>query len=266
MDKPLSRLEARLQRLIEEGTARLFTSKDIKVELMARLTERMQAEVQFNSEGELVAPYVYTIEVNSQHAAALKGNQSLLSQLQSALVSAAKETKILLVADPVINVAPSDELSEGDFRVHSARAGEKLGDTQGLVLPKEVLENRLPSGAFFIVNGAKVFPLKQVIINIGRKSDNHLVIEDSHISRRHAQLRAIDGHYHFFDLGSTGGSSINGQPVKNASLLAGDVISLAGVPLIYGQDASSEQSETKEVGTGKRAGGDGTTADRKTTP
>ena len=103
------------------------------------------------------------------------------------------------------------------------------------------------------MGGAEIFPLTLPIINIGRKKDNHLVIESPAVSRRHAQLRAISGHYHFFDLGSSGGSKINNSDAKNAILLAGDVINLAGVPLIYGQEAAQTSAVTQEY----RPGGNG---------
>lgn len=86
------------------------------------------------------------------------------------------------------------------------------------------------------MEGTKVFPLTQSVINIGRRLDNHIVIDDPRVSRRHAQLRAIRGWYILFDLNSTGGTYVNGQRVTQSILYPGDVISLAGVPLIYGQD------------------------------
>ena len=39
-----------------------------------------------------------------------------------------------------------------------------------------------------------------------------------------------------YDLGSTGGTFVNGQGVQECVLRPGDVISLAGVSLIYGED------------------------------
>jgi pSer/pThr/pTyr-binding forkhead associated (FHA) protein len=39
-----------------------------------------------------------------------------------------------------------------------------------------------------------------------------------------------------FDLNSTGGSFVNGQRTNQSVLYPGDVISLAGVALIFGQD------------------------------
>jgi hypothetical protein len=40
-----------------------------------------------------------------------------------------------------------------------------------------------------------------------------------------------------FDLQSSGGTYLNGEPITQAELNPGDVISLAGVPMVYGQDA-----------------------------
>src|SRR5574339_383918 len=94
----------------------------------------------------------------------------------------------------------------------------------------------IPENAFLIVEGVKVHPLKEAVVNIGRRLENHLVIDDPRISRNHAQLRAIKGRYVLFDLNSTGGTFVNGQRTSQTVLYPGDVISLAGVALIFGQD------------------------------
>jgi len=71
------------------------------------------------------------------------------------------------------------------------------------------------------------------------------VIDDGRISRLHAQLRAVRGRYVIFDLDSRGGTWVNGQRVRQQALAPGDVISLAGVPLVFSQDAP-EPGETQE--------------------
>lgn len=247
MNQSLNRLEARLQRLIEEGTARLFSSQDSKGLLASRLIEAMQAEVSFGKDDQLQAPAIYTILANPEHVDSLKSNATLLTDLCGALKHAAIESGIVLAGEPVLHVAPQEGLAEHDFRVRPAGLGESLSRTQSLRKLEEDGEHQIPAGAFLIVAGAEVFQLKLPIVNIGRKSDNHLVIENPQISRRHAQLRAIAGSYHFFDLGSTGGSTVNGKDVKSAVLMPGDVINLAGaMPLIYSQDGSQAPEETQE--------------------
>lgn len=94
----------------------------------------------------------------------------------------------------------------------------------------------LPPSAFLIVN-SQVFPLNRDLINLGRKLDNHIVIHDPRVSRNHAQLRLIEGHFVILDLNSTGGTFVNGQRVTKSMLYAGDSISLAGIQLKFVQDA-----------------------------
>lgn len=246
MSHPLSRFEARLQHLVEEGTAKLFSSRNLKDQLASRLIEAMQFDVQFGEGEDLVAPGVYTILVNGDHALALQTNQVLLEELKATLLNAASESGITLSTEPVLHIKAQEDLAYGDFKVRSDGVGVNLSQTQGLRSIPAPDQRHIPPGAFLIVGGSEIFPLVLPIVNIGRKKDNHLVIEIPAVSRRHAQLRAISGHYHFFDLGSTGGSKINNVDVKNAILLAGDVINLAGVPLIYGHEAVLSASETQE--------------------
>jgi pSer/pThr/pTyr-binding forkhead associated (FHA) protein len=74
--------------------------------------------------------------------------------------------------------------------------------------------------------------------------DNHLILDDPRVSRAHAQLRAVQGHYVLFDLNATGGTYVNGQRITQYTLKPGDVISLAGVPIIYGEDNPVEDDPT----------------------
>jgi pSer/pThr/pTyr-binding forkhead associated (FHA) protein len=94
----------------------------------------------------------------------------------------------------------------------------------------------IPSNAFFVVDGVKFYPLARAVINIGRRLENDLVIDDPRVSRNHAQLRAVDGHYVLFDISSTGGTFVNGNRVSETIIYPNDSISLGGVILTYYQD------------------------------
>jgi pSer/pThr/pTyr-binding forkhead associated (FHA) protein len=78
--------------------------------------------------------------------------------------------------------------------------------------------------------------------------ENQLVIDDPRVSRTHAQLRAIKGRYVVFDLNSTGGTFVNGQRTSQSALYPGDVISLAGVTLVFGQDNPPPRPDLKDTG------------------
>ena len=110
-------------------------------------------------------------------------------------------------------------------------------------------EDAIPENAFLIIEGLKVYPLRESVINIGRRLGNHVIIDDPRISRQHAQLRAIKGHFVLFDLNSTGGTFVNGQRTKQSVLYPNDVISLAGVTLVFGQDIQrTDRVETSPLG------------------
>jgi pSer/pThr/pTyr-binding forkhead associated (FHA) protein len=89
--------------------------------------------------------------------------------------------------------------------------------------------------AFLVINGIDLFSLKLPITSIGRKIDNALVLNDPRVSRRHAELRCFRGRFVVFDVGSSGGTYVNGHRVTHSVVYDGDVISLAGVQLVFRQ-------------------------------
>ena len=94
----------------------------------------------------------------------------------------------------------------------------------------------IPPHACFVMEAGRTYPLVEAIVNIGRMLDNHLVIDDPRVSRHHAQLRAVEGHFVLFDLNSTGGIFVNGRRITETILYPHDIISLAGALLTYQQD------------------------------
>ena len=125
------------------------------------------------------------------------------------------------------------EDSQGDVDDLQAKPGDDVGT--------------IPEDAFVIIDGIRVIPLNQVIVNIGRRIENTLVVDDPRVSRTHAQLRAINGRYIIFDLNSTGGTFVNGKRINQSVLYPGDVISLAGAELIYGQKNPPPRPDLKDT-------------------
>ena len=89
---------------------------------------------------------------------------------------------------------------------------------------------------FLILDGRRHVNLLQPVVSVGRALDNDIILEDPRVSRHHAQLRRRYGRYVLYDLGSSGGTQINGYPVEECVLHSGDIISFTGVQIIYGED------------------------------
>ncbi len=67
-------------------------------------------------------------------------------------------------------------------------------------------------------------------ITLGRESANDVRLEDSFASHEHARIFYHQGQYWLEDLGSTNGTFINGQRIKEATvLLSGDRLKIGGV-------------------------------------
>jgi pSer/pThr/pTyr-binding forkhead associated (FHA) protein len=80
--------------------------------------------------------------------------------------------------------------------------------------------------------------LSSPCVRIGRAHDNDIVIDDLRVSRYHLELRwqAELEHFLAVDLNSSGGTLLNGHPIRQCTLKAGDVLLLGGsAELIYGE-------------------------------
>ncbi|WP_193610554.1 FHA domain-containing protein, partial [Nocardioides lijunqiniae] len=53
---------------------------------------------------------------------------------------------------------------------------------------------------------------------VGREADNDIVAVEPTVSRRHAEIRAAGDGWEVVDLGSTHGTRVDGQPVRQALL------------------------------------------------
>ena len=101
-------------------------------------------------------------------------------------------------------------------------------------------------------NPGKVFPVEKSEIFIGRDLSNDVVINDPEISRRHTRLfTSGGGRYMVEDLGSTNGTSVNGQRVVGPyALNHNDVLTLGErVTLVY--EASLAGDVTVAAGGGQ---------------
>jgi hypothetical protein len=76
--------------------------------------------------------------------------------------------------------------------------------------------------------------LEEPVITIGRDPSNDLVLQDSLVSRRHAQIRRTDGGAMIADLNSANGTLLNRMLVtRPSSLRSGDVIRLGNTEVRF---------------------------------
>jgi hypothetical protein len=244
----LQELEARLQSLIEVDLLNILPGRKVEDVIVQKLAAAIQLNASTLEDGSIIAPNVYTLVMHPDESVRWQ-DQKLLAILLHSIATVTQEAGFRITISPTITIATDDKLSLSDAQVVASHRIEPMAETNASPLDTGKLEDysKLPENAFLIVEGVKVFPLKLPVINIGRRLDNQLVIDDPRVSRNHAQLRAIKGRFVVFDLNSTGGTFVNGQRASQTVLYPGDVISLAGVALIFGQDNPPPRPDLKET-------------------
>lgn len=244
----LREIEARLQHLIEVDLLQFLPGKRIEDVIIQKLAAAIQQNRGSDGENPTAAPDVYTLIMHPETAETWN-DQKLLTIVLHSLTTVAHEAGIKFTIAPALTIKTDEKVPTKDVEIIASHRIESMAETNATPLETGSLENtdKIPENAFLIVEGVKIFPLNLSVVNIGRRLDNQLVIDDPRVSRNHAQLRSIKGRFVVFDLNSTGGTFVNGQRTSQSVLYPGDVISLAGVALIFGQDNPPPRPDLKDT-------------------
>ncbi|WP_054520505.1 FHA domain-containing protein [Thermanaerothrix daxensis] len=231
----LEKLESRLRALVEDYLGRV-PWRGREEDWSRRLYVALQTALLNQPTGRPL-PDLCVIEVSPSLYATWHQQTDWQAPLIQALKDVANEVGFTFLGNPQILLRACADLGEDEIRVHWKWGEEIMGETAVLDFNEPSHAHaQPPRRAFLIVQGKDVFPLEQSVISIGRHSDNMLVLPDLRVSRHHAQIRCVGERYVLFDLNSTGGTYVNGERVTRWELQPGDVISLAGVSLIYGEE------------------------------
>ncbi|HET9915356.1 MAG TPA: FHA domain-containing protein [Anaerolineales bacterium] len=239
----LDQLEATIQKLVEDQLAGILPGMKLEDRVIQHLATAVKENIILQRDDRVIAPDSFTLIV-SKETAPLWQKQNTIEALKNIITTASRDIGLKFLTQPTITITTDDTLTAEELKVVASHKPEPVADTKGVQVPtppgeseeKNEEAGNIPENAFLIIEGVKVHPLTEPVVNIGRRLENQLVIDDPRVSRNHAQLRAIKGRFVLFDLNSTGGTFVNGQRTSQTVLYPGDVISLAGVALIFGQD------------------------------
>ncbi len=240
----ITRFEEIVQQLVEGTFSRLFAGRLRPIQVANALARAMEDQALSQPGGAPLAPNHYQVALNpADHSALLASQPRLADDLARHLFDLAHQAGFVLPHPPSVDLVPRPEVALHRVQVNARRQqpdDDELGDrTRQMALPSDQAgEDLAPANRpFLILEGRRHIPLTSATVGLGRSLDNDIIVDDSRVSRQHAQLRLRYDRYVIYDLGSTGGTSVNGYPVQECVLEAGDVISLAGVDIIYGKDS-----------------------------
>jgi hypothetical protein len=241
----LGLVERRLRTLVEGSLSRLAGGKLPPASVANQLAAGMVDGLVWSDDGHARAPDQYAVALHPKDVESLiEQAPDLGTELSRALLAVARESGYAMPTEPHVTLAADPTLQRWEVRVVAWHSDTQLEFTQAGEPGGPASAEPMPAGAYLIVHGQKHFSLDRPLVNVGRRLDNQLILDDPHVSRTHAQIRAREGRFVVFDLGSTGGTLVNGHRVHQHVLRPGDVITIAGVSMVYGEDPGGPPDAT----------------------
>jgi pSer/pThr/pTyr-binding forkhead associated (FHA) protein len=123
--------------------------------------------------------------------------------------------------------------------------GGEAPTTMSVVVPMEntgeevaVDLEELPTGVGMLVvtrgpNSGSRYALDQPLVTAGRHPDSVIFLDDITVSRRHAEVRQVEGGYEVADVGSLNGTYLNRERVETAPLKDGDELQIGTFKLLF---------------------------------
>jgi hypothetical protein len=219
----LHRFEQRLRRRVDTPFARAFKASVQPVEIAAALRRECDDKAAIVSRGRTIVPNAFTVELGPSDYERLAGYSEPLGQELADLVREhAAENQYSFVGPISIAMADADDLDTGMFRI--------LGVAEPGEMPPEQMVGRI-----WLELADRTVDLQHDESVLGRSAEADVQLDDPGVSRRHAVLR-LTPIPTITDLGSTNGTTVDGQRVSQAELTDGTIITVGETTLVFRQD------------------------------
>jgi hypothetical protein len=228
--------ERRLGGLVEGLFSKTFRSGVQPVEIAKRVVREMDDGKQV-AVSEVWAPNRFEISLSADDAPRFQQIEpALVQELSGVVLETAAERGWGLVGPPEVELFVDNKLKRGDLEVEASLVqGEQAAPAPAQAAPQREpapparrAQLRIHEGG-----GVRAIPVDKELITIGRLSESDIVVGDTSVSRRHAQIRTVDGVSTVTDLGSTNGTKVNGRDVQSATLGEGDTITVGSTNIEY---------------------------------
>lgn len=252
-------IESKLAGLVEGTFGRLFRSEVTPAELARGLAREMEETRREGVDRTWAAPHYDVFLSPADYRKLAPSEGELSAELSNSLLLHAREQRLALSRAPVVALRRGDELGTGRYGVRAThadrdpapraeparverparaeraeRSPRPAPPAERTDAPRRATPER-PTAGLVLVFESRRDTLPLAGGTIGRSRDCDVVIASAEVSREHAEIRPRDGGWIVFDLGSTNGVRVNGEPVGGVGsghpLRAGDQLNLGTVVL-----------------------------------
>ena len=207
----LQSIERRLERMVDGVFSRRRRGSIRPIELGRRLVREMDDNRSVDVKGRRIVPNDFTVLLSpTDHAGFSDIEDALTTELGEAAREYAREESYHFMGPVLVKLMVDNNLKPGRFGISS-----QLKQAAG----------GLGAGSLVLPSGERV-PLGEHVTTVGRLPESTISINDTNVSRNHAEIRTGSAAYVAIDLGSTNGTMVNGvRIVGEQRLNDGDIIS-----------------------------------------
>ena len=234
-------VERSIENVFEGLFARAFKSGVKPLQLGRRLLQEVDQERDVDAQGRRVVPNSYLIQLSpADREGFAPVEQTLLIELIAALREYIASEGYHVEGKARVALHTNPDLRKGRFQVESrnitpdtpaetAAPAPAVSDAAAPVLtvvpdPPSAFDH--PPAVLTLSSGQRI-ELHEGHYVIGRHLENDIVLNDTNVSRRHAEFVCAAGEVVVKDLGSTNGTKVNGVVINGEQLLQhGDVVTL----------------------------------------
>ncbi|MDG0977803.1 FhaA domain-containing protein [uncultured Ilumatobacter sp.] len=207
----LQSIERRLERMVDGVFSRRRRGSIRPIELGRRLVREMDDNRSVDVKGRRIVPNNFTVLLSpTDHAGFSDIEDALTTELGEAAREYAREESYHFMGPVLVKLMVDNNLKPGRFGISS-----QLKQAAG----------GLGAGSLVLPSGQRV-ALGEHVTTVGRLPESTILINDTNVSRNHAEIRTGSAAYVAVDLGSTNGTMVNGvRIVGEQRLNDGDIIS-----------------------------------------
>ncbi len=228
----LDNVERGLEKLVRGAFSTGSRSQVQPLEIASALRKELDNRSIVLSQGRTLAPNVFTARLSDpDFELAQQWGSALAEELCDVVIAHVNSQQYSLQGPVRVSFEHDPELRAGFFEVDStiekkAAAPRHTGPAAPRRQPTRYRPVLEIDGQRYSINAGSVV--------LGRSSDADILIDDTGVSRRHLEIRSLDGRIHAVDLGSTNGSYVNGQRVNGqVELTDGSMITMGRSRLTF---------------------------------
>ena len=244
-------VERRIENVFDGLFSRAFRSGIKPLQIGRRLLQVVDAERHVDTQGRRVVPNSYLVQLSPADREGFADLEPALHQeLTIALREYVSQEGYHVDGKPRVAFHTNPDLKKGRFEIEARHVDQgspapvataptstpatpdaPAPATPPLTVVRDAFDR--PPAVLTLPGGQRV-EIREGHYVMGRSLDSDVVVNDSNVSRRHAEFVCAAGEVVVRDLGSTNGTKVNGVAVTGEQILRhGDVIGLGAVTITF---------------------------------